>query len=150
MCWLMNTSLADLGIRQTVAGEPRDLSLLGGEALGETGERLEPHRIEHLERGMQPLAGVQPPSLPAQPLAVEKVDPGKLHADAHAPEPRNTSDRLSPQRVAPRNVSSTEHSPARPCNFVRRPGPGTRLSIRSNRMPREPKGLTGQRGHSRN
>ena len=84
--------LADLGVRQAVAREPRDLSLLsrvllpgldaaradilaGGQelALGPPGERLHTHRREHFERGAQLLAGVQAPSLAAQPLAVEKV-----------------------------------------------------------------------------
>ena len=78
MCWLMNSRCADLGVREAVAGEPRDLGLLGGElvpgldgafadtlaggqqlALGAAGERLDTHRVEHLERGAQLLASVR-------------------------------------------------------------------------------------------
>ena len=87
---------ADLGVRQSVAGQARDLSFLGGEfiagldgafadtlaggqqlALGARSERLDPHRVEHLERGAQLLAGVQAPALAPQPLAVEEVGAGR-------------------------------------------------------------------------
>jgi hypothetical protein len=74
--------LADVGVRETVAGETGDLSLLRGEfiagldtafadllaggqqlALGAGGERLDLHRTEQLERGAQ-----LSPGIPAAPV----------------------------------------------------------------------------------
>ena len=95
--------LADLGVRHSVAGESRDLSLLRGElfarfdgafadalaggrqfALGASGERLNPHHGEHLERGAQRVAGVDAASFAPQPLAVEQVGAGQVYADVQA------------------------------------------------------------------
>src|SRR3954471_23890347 len=96
---------ADLGVREALGGEPRDLGLLrgqiaagldgalagalaGGEqlALGARGERLDPHRGEHLERRTQLFAGVEPAALAPEPFAVEQMAAGVLHTDARAPE----------------------------------------------------------------
>ena len=73
---------ADLGVRQPVAGEPRNLGFLRGEliagldcaradtlaggeqfALGASREPLDPHRIEHLERGAQLLSSIDAAAL---------------------------------------------------------------------------------------
>jgi hypothetical protein len=107
--------LADLGVRVAVAGESRDLGFLGGEfvpgldaaspgvlgggqqlAFGAYGERLDPHRVEHLECGAQFLSRVDAPSLSAQPLAVEEMGARELNANARAPEP---VDRLAIEAV---------------------------------------------------
>src|SRR3954469_25682079 len=113
---------ADLGVRQAVAGESRDLSLLPGElvtgldaaladafargqqlALGAPHERLGTHAREHLERGAQLLAGVAPAALAAQPLAVEQV--GAREIDAYAC-PSGPFDRLPVETVS--GIAATE------------------------------------------
>src|SRR5437588_2170335 len=106
---------SDLCVREPFAREPRDLSFLRGEviagldaaradmlargqqlALGPLGERLGPHRVEHLKCGAQLLASVEAAPLPPQPFAVEEMGAGELHADARASEPLN---RLAIQAV---------------------------------------------------
>ena len=91
---------ADLRVRQPVASEPRDLSLLGGEciaclvrafarslaggrqlAAGALRERLHPHLTQHLVSGAELLACLHPAALAAQPFAVDEVRTGEL--DAH-------------------------------------------------------------------
>src|SRR5690348_17409405 len=90
---------SDLGVGQAVAGQPADLGLPGGElggglggaladtlaggpqlARGPVGEPAGSHGGEHLMRGAQLLAGVDAPVLPAQPLAVQEMGAGELHA----------------------------------------------------------------------
>src|SRR3954465_284977 len=97
---------ADIGVREAVAREARDLDLLGGQlppgldpafahalaggqqlTLGARGERLRAHGREELERSTQLLAGVDAAPLAPQPLAIEQVGPRKLHAHAGAPQP---------------------------------------------------------------
>src|SRR6267378_6841453 len=99
---------ADFRVREAVAGEPGDLSLLSGQlvpgldgaladflasgqelAPGPIGERLHAHRRQHLVGGAQLLAGVYAAALAAQPLAIEQVGAGELHADAGTPEARD-------------------------------------------------------------
>src|SRR5438105_4147271 len=96
---------ADLRIREPVAGEPRDLGLLGGElvarldgafagrlaggqelAPGPLGEPLHAHRVQHLVGDAQLLARVDAAALAAQPLAVEQMRAGELHAHAGTAE----------------------------------------------------------------
>ena len=105
MCWLMNSPRTDVRVREAVAGEPRDLDFLDGQLLagldpalagalaggqqlacGPAGECLDPHRIEHLERGAQVLAGVEAAALAPQPLAIGQLGPRELHAHAGAPQ----------------------------------------------------------------
>src|SRR3954452_6870740 len=97
---------ADIGVREAVAREARDLDLLGGQlppgldpafahalaggqqlTLGAPGERLGAHGREQLERITQLMAGVDAAPLAAQPLAIEQVGPRKLHAHAGARQP---------------------------------------------------------------
>src|SRR4051794_35574665 len=114
VCRLMN-SRAPISAFERPSQARRDLGLLGGQlvagldgafadmlagrqelALGPSGERLGPHAREHLERGAQLFAGVEPAALAPQPLAVEQVGAGELHADARACEP---FDRLAIEAV---------------------------------------------------
>jgi hypothetical protein len=100
--------LADGGVRKAVAGQSRNLSLLGGEllarfdgaladalagglqlTLGARDECLRAHAREQLERGAQLVAGVEAAPLATQPLAVEQVGPCELQAHAGAPQPRD-------------------------------------------------------------
>jgi hypothetical protein len=85
--WADGEPRADLGAREPVAGQPRDLGLLGGEpaggldgepagglaggqelAPGAVGEGLDPHHGEHLVGGAQLLARVDAPALAPQRL----------------------------------------------------------------------------------
>ena len=67
MCWLMNSPLADLGVRQSVAGEPRDLSFLRDELIA---------GLDGACADMLP--GFPPAALTPQPLAVEEVGAGEM------------------------------------------------------------------------
>src|SRR5580704_13221548 len=106
---------ADLRVGQAVAGQPRDLGLLGRQlaggldgsladggaggrqlAAGPAGERVDAHRIQHAVGYAQLLAGVSAAALAAQPLAVEQVSAGELRADAGTAQP---FDRLPVQSV---------------------------------------------------
>ena len=88
------------------AREARDLRFLGGElvpglgsafadtlaggqqlAFGAPGERIEAHRVEHLERGAQLRAGVPATSPAPHPFAVEKVGAGQVDAERRAAQP---------------------------------------------------------------
>src|SRR5262249_56857334 len=62
--------------------------LAGGQQLvpGALGEAVGAGRLEQLARGAQVLAGIRPPALAAQPLAVQQVRAGELQAQARAPE----------------------------------------------------------------
>src|SRR6266568_8041533 len=96
---------SDLRVGQAITGQPGDLDLPGGElgwhtgraftyslagreqlARGSFGEAVSSHGGEHLVRGAQLLAGIDPPVLPAQPLPVEEVGAGERHPDAGAGE----------------------------------------------------------------
>src|SRR4051794_17014894 len=96
---------ADLGVREAVAGEPRDLGLPGGElaprldgdftgglaggqelSSGALGESLGAHVGEHVVRSAQLLARVHPPALPAQPFAVGEMGAGEPRTDARGRE----------------------------------------------------------------
>src|SRR4029453_8420136 len=102
---------ADLGVREPVAGEPCDLTLLIGApgarfgdplphllarrqelTPGALGERLHADRGELVVGGSKVGAGVDPAILAAQPLAVEQVSPGELGAQSCPPQ---VLDRLS-------------------------------------------------------
>ena len=74
MCWLMNSPLADLGVRQSVAGEPRDLSFLRDELIA---------GLDGACADMLP--GFPPAALTPQPLAVEEVGAGEMCAEACGP-----------------------------------------------------------------
>jgi hypothetical protein len=95
----------DLRVGEPVARQLRDPVLLGcqpGPRLGPPaarrlagraqlvpspgGERLEPHLREQVLRHAQLLARLQPPPLAAQPLAVDEVRAGEVHAHTRAPE----------------------------------------------------------------
>ncbi len=112
---------ADLGVRQPVTGQARDLRFLGGEsgarldgalayrlagglelAPGAFRERLDPHVAEHLVRDAQLLACVEAAVLPAQPLAVEQPGAGVRHPDPGAAEPL---DRLAVLSFGGRSVT---------------------------------------------
>ncbi len=112
---------ADLRIGQPIAGEPRDLPLLGGQIVAcvdrplahllarrlelltcALGERLHPNRGQHLVGRAQLLARVDPAILAAQPLAIEKVRAGELWTEPGAPQPL---DRLAIQIVGGRPVA---------------------------------------------
>ena len=112
---------ADLRIGQPIAGEPRDLPLLGGQIVARVdrplahllarrlklltralGERLHPDRGQHLVGRAQLLARVDPAILAAQPLAVEEVRAGELRTEPGAPQPL---DRLAIQLVGGRPVA---------------------------------------------
>jgi hypothetical protein len=67
--WTVSASRLDPAFADTFAGGQHL-------AFGAPGERLEPHRNEHLERRAQLLARVQAAPLSAQPLAVEEVGAG--------------------------------------------------------------------------
>src|SRR5580658_2592800 len=106
---------ADLRIRQAVPGQPRHLSLLGGQRTGPDGtggrsgaragdlaggpqltagpfgERRHAHLLQHLVGGAQLLTRVQAAALTAQPFPVQQVRPGQLGAD---PGPAQPLDRL--------------------------------------------------------
>ena len=109
---LMNSRVPISGFDESVAGEARDQRLLGGELVaglgrasanglaggqqlvpGPLGERFGSHRGEHFvgrpqaARARRPACGVAP-----QPLTVEQVAAGELHAHAGAAE---TLDRLA-------------------------------------------------------
>src|SRR6185437_17171855 len=96
---------ADLGVREPVAGKPRDLRLLGGELVpGFVGalshcfacrqqlatrarrKRLSAHRGERIPGGAELVASVNSPSVPSEPFAVEKVSTGQLERHASARE----------------------------------------------------------------
>jgi hypothetical protein len=98
--------VADVSVRQTVAGESRDLGLLGRELIlgldaalshllagcqqlalrtRREGTGAEPR--EHVERGAQRIPSIHAAAPSAEPLAVEKVSAGEPHADARATEP---------------------------------------------------------------
>jgi hypothetical protein len=66
------------------------------------GERLHPHRGQHLVGCAQLLARVDPAVLAAQPLAIEKVRAGELWTEAGAPQPL---DRLAIQIVSGRPLA---------------------------------------------
>ncbi len=106
---------ADLQVRQAVAGQPRDLALLGGQlagglygafagglaggrqlTAGPLGERLHAHRVHQVAGGAQLLARVRAAALAAQPLPVEQVGAGELGADAGTAQP---DDRLAVQAL---------------------------------------------------
>ena len=94
-----------LSVRQPVADQPGDLGLLAGEldaglggafaggltggselTSGALGECLQSHRAEHLLRGAQLLARLQP-SLAVQPLAIKQMRAGQLAPEAGVAEP---------------------------------------------------------------
>lgn len=65
--------------------------LAGGRQLatGPPGERLHPHRIQHVVGGAQLLTRVGAAALAEQPLAIEQMGAGKLYADAGLAQPRD-------------------------------------------------------------
>jgi len=94
---------ADLWVRESVAGQPRDLGFLRGQLVvgldsalahglargqqlpaGSLGERLRPHRGKQVVGGAQLHARVHAPALAAQPFAVDQTPPGQLHPHAGA------------------------------------------------------------------
>src|SRR5262245_60427742 len=97
---------ADLGVRETVAGEPRDLCLLGCEvvarlrtalvrgfagcfefatsALGEGGG---PDAAEPFVCGTKLFTGVDAPFLPTKPFAVDELGAGEVNDDSTTAEP---------------------------------------------------------------
>src|SRR3954468_3236776 len=106
---------ADLGVRQALAGEPRDLALLRGQIVasldgspphllagglkllaGALGERLHADRGQHLVGRAQLVARVDPAVLAAQPLPVEQMSPGELGTP---PGPCQSLDRLAIQAL---------------------------------------------------
>src|SRR5215208_3039407 len=114
---------ADLRVRQTVAGEARNVRFLFGQVVAcllaacthchsrgsqlLSGALLEPlhrHRAEHLVCGAQLAARIDSAVRSSKPLAVEQVRAGKLAADASVAEMR---DGLAEQGLA---VDSAEQS----------------------------------------
>src|SRR4029077_17676678 len=102
-------------VRQTVAGQSRDLGLLrsqlaagldgaltgglaGGEQLaaGPLGERPDAHRAQLLVGGAELRARLAAAALAAQPLPVEQVRAGELCAD---PGPAEPCDGLAVERL---------------------------------------------------
>ena len=96
---------SDLGIRQPVPGQPRDLGLLSSQldsgfdgalagglpgglqfAARSLGERGDAHRGEHVLRGAQFVPRVPPSFGPAQPLAVEQVSAREVDGHPAPPE----------------------------------------------------------------
>ena len=122
--------LPDLAVRQSIAGQPRDLGLAdgqagarsrhagalphrfpgGGELAGRTiGERHGSQRIEHLPSRPQLLARVDPAAFAAKPIPVDEVRAGQLDRQAGVLEmaDRSAMEILSglavaQQRLAPR------------------------------------------------
>src|SRR6187200_3117268 len=111
----------DVRIRQPIAGEARDLPLVGGQIIARLdgplahllagglkfltcalGERLHPDRDEHLVGRTQLLARLAPASLTAQRLAIEKVRAGELGTHPRAAQPL---DRLAIPLVGGRPVA---------------------------------------------
>lgn len=107
---------ADVRVRNTLAGESRDLPLLGCQivprlhgsladllarrkklCMRAIRERLHPDRDEHLVSRAQLLARVDSATLAAQPLAVEQVPTRELGPEAGAGE---QFDRVSVQAVS--------------------------------------------------
>ena len=109
---------ADLRVRQPIPGQPGHLRLLNGQrfagrtgwragglggalagglaggqqlAAGPLGERLHPHRVQHLIGGTQLLARLAAAPLAAQPLTIEQMRTGQLRAE---PGPAKVADRL--------------------------------------------------------
>jgi hypothetical protein len=97
---------ADLRVRQPIARQPGDLHLLRGELIarldsalarrlagglqlvpGPLGEGLHAHQAVQLMSDAQLLAGVQAPTLAAQPFTVERMGAGERHTNAGAAEP---------------------------------------------------------------
>src|SRR4029077_18291912 len=106
---------ADLGIREPVAREPGDLSLLGGQVAasldaaladglargeeltaGPVGERFDAHRRQHLLGGAQLFARVDAPLLASQPLPVKEMRAGEPDAQAGTAE---ALDRFTVERL---------------------------------------------------
>ena len=102
---------ADLGVAAPVAGEPGDVLLLrcelvlrvdlplaellaGGQQLPPCPfcERLGTHGREHLVRGSELLARVDPATLAAKPLAVDQMGAGELRTERCAGKPRDRLD----------------------------------------------------------
>jgi hypothetical protein len=153
--WADEQPCADLGVGGAVAGEPGDLGLSQGElvaglggafagglaggqqlARGALGERLEARGREQLVSDAQLLAGVQPPALAAQPLAVEQMRAGELHAHAGAPEPL---DRLAVKVLAVgQQRARARLDPQRPLSAARAGGfrepPRRTLAMRRSSM----------------
>ena len=69
---------------------------------GPPGERLRPEPAEHVVRRAQVLAGVHPPLLAPEPLAVHEVGAGEVDGDAGLPE---AVDRLLVERVGLRALA---------------------------------------------
>ena len=106
---------ADLGVRQALTGQPRNLRLLGSQlctgldrtlaggfarglqlTLGPLGKRLHAHRVEHVVGSAQLHARVAAAPFAAQPLPVKKMGSGKLSAHARMPQ---AVDRLTVQPI---------------------------------------------------
>src|SRR6266516_2627905 len=111
----------DLRIGQPIAGQPRDLPLLGGQIVARfdrplayllarrlklltcaLGECLHPDRGQDLVGRAELPARIDPAILAAQPLAVEEVRAGEFRTEPGAPQPL---DRLAIQLVSGRPVA---------------------------------------------
>src|SRR5215217_407731 len=109
--WAEEEAGADLGVRETVAGELGDLALLCGQVVtclggalsqllarchqftaGAFGEGLHAHRGELVVGGAELGARVDPAILAAKPLAVEQMRTGQLRPQPRAAQP---SDRFA-------------------------------------------------------
>src|SRR4051794_16856141 len=99
---------ADLGVRETVPGQPGYLSLLECQLVAGLGptlargfacgrqlplcarrEGLDAHVGKHVLSGSQLLARIEPATLAAQPLPVQQAGARKLHAHARPRQPLN-------------------------------------------------------------
>src|SRR6476659_5468739 len=126
--WAEEQPRSDLGVRQPVTREPRDLPLLrseivarlrpaptharaGGQQLAPCalGEPLDPHLGEHSVRRAQLLTRIHASTLAAQPLAVEQMRSPEVDA-----QPRATQvvDRLPVEALG---LVALAHQGARAC-----------------------------------
>src|SRR3954454_2529957 len=134
---------ADVRIREALAGQTRDLPLLGGENVagldgplahvlagrkqltpGPLGECLHPDRRELVVGGTELDTRVAAAILAAQPLPVEQLSPGELGTQAGAAQPL---DRLAIQALGTRALAQER--------------PAARLDSQA------PVGLAGRGGH---
>src|SRR5258705_1838342 len=132
---------ADLGVGATLSGQARDLGLLRGElgkrrgaapadlltggeqlAPGALGERVHADRAEHVVGDAELLARVHPAVLAAEPLAVQKMGPRQLVAQAGSAQ---TRDALAIERLGLRALGEqrlrARPDPQRPIRAARGP-----------------------------
>src|SRR3954447_26426702 len=153
---------ADLGIRPPIGGEARDLSLLRGELVtcldaplahrlagsrqlspSALGEAVHSHGGVGLMRGAQLHARLDPPALPAQPLAVQEVRSRERYRDTGAAEPL---DRLTVEALS---LLALAHERPRARRDAQRPVGSTRAADLLEPSERRPGALGQPRAHGR-